>query len=115
MARIPPPLPLEEWEPTKETLHLYAQVVGKVRLAFAPPRNHWWHVTLYPNASGLTTGPMRDGDTTFQINFDFVEHQLVVLTDQGETQHLQLYDGLSVAAFYEGLMNLLDACGVAVR
>jgi hypothetical protein len=110
-----PALPLEDWESTKDTLHLYAQVVGKVRLVSAPPRNHWWHVTLSLDARGLTTGPMRDRDTTFQIDFDFIDHQLVVRTDRGKTQRLRLHDGLSVAEFYERLMELLGACGLAVE
>ena len=59
-----PGLPYEDWRPTKQTLHRYSQMVGKVRMALVPPRNHWWHVTLYVCARGLTTGPMPHGDLT---------------------------------------------------
>jgi Family of unknown function (DUF5996) len=110
-----PELPLAQWEPTKDTLHLYAQIVGKVRLACAPPRNHWWHVALYLDARGLTTRPMRHHETSFQIDFDFIDHHLVVRTERGETQRLRLHDGLSVASFYERLMELLEACGLSVE
>jgi hypothetical protein len=110
-----PALPLEEWERTKDTLHLFAQIVGKVRLACAPPRNHWWHSTLYLDARGLTTRPMRQHDTSFQIDFDFVDHHLVVRTEHGESERFGLHDGLSVADFHARLFELLEACGLAVE
>src|SRR5919202_1522914 len=66
-----PPLPLEGWEPTKSTLHLWCQIVGKVRMASSPPRNHWWHVTLYADVRGLTTRRLRAATGgVFQIDFD---------------------------------------------
>ena len=74
-----PPLPYPEWEPTKETLHLWAQIVGKVKLASAPPKNHWWHVPLYLDVHGLTTRLLLAG-SGFEIRFDFVGHRLVVET-----------------------------------
>lgn len=110
-----PPLPLEEWEPTKDTLHLYAQIVGKVRLACAPPRNHWWHVTLHLTPRGITTGPVRHNDTTFAIDFDFIDHQLVVRTEHGATQGFPLRDGPSVADFHAQLIAVLDALGLGVQ
>src|SRR5215471_12808291 len=70
-----PSLPLEEWADTYATLHMWTQVVGKVRLALTPLINHWWNVPLYVTASGLTTSPMPYKDRTFQIDFDFIEHQ----------------------------------------
>ena len=78
-----PELPFEQWEPTKDTLHLWAQIVGKVRLAATPPQNHWWNAPLYVDTRGLTTRrmPLRDGD--FDVTFDFVEHELVVRTSRG--------------------------------
>ena len=86
-----PPLPLEEWEQTKETLHLWVQIVGKIRMATSPPRNHWWHVPLYVDIRGLTTRRLHAGDgTRFQINFDFVDHRLVVRTSRGETESFAL-------------------------
>ena len=73
-----PELPLAEWEDTKRTLHLWAQIVGKVRMASTAPRNHWWHVPLYVDVRGLTTRRLHASGLTFQIDFDFVEHNLVV-------------------------------------
>lgn len=75
-----PALPYEAWEPTKETLHRYAQIVGKVRMALMPFRNHWWHVTLLPATRGLTTGPMPYGSRWVEIALDLLDHRLVVTT-----------------------------------
>src|SRR4051812_31039691 len=103
-----PPLPLEQWEPTKQTLHLWAQIVGKIRMASTAPRNHWWHVPLYVDVRGLTTRRMHArNDVSFQIDFDFIDHALVVKTDQGQTRSLPLIDGLSVAQFDSSLHALL--------
>lgn len=110
-----PALPLEAWEPTKDTLHLFAQIVGKVRLACAPPRNHWWHATLHLDARGVTTGPIRHRDTTFQIDFDFIAHELVIRTEYGQTERLELRDGLSVADFHARLRSALDVLGLGVE
>ena len=74
-----PELPWRDWEPTISTLHMWLQIVGKVRLALAPPLNHWWHVPLYVTARGLTTSPIPYGDRAFQIDFDFVDHRLTVI------------------------------------
>jgi uncharacterized protein DUF5996 len=94
-----PPLPLEPWEPTKDTLHLWVQIVGKVKMASLPPRNHWWHVPLYVAVRGLTTRLMHSADgTPFEIRFDFVDHELVVETP-AERRTIELRDGLSVAEF----------------
>src|SRR5919204_4636180 len=95
-----PELPLESWESTKDTLHLWAQIVGKIRLASTAPRNHWWHVPLYVDVRGLTTRPMRaPSGVAFSIDFDFVDHRLVVRTSDGATESFALADGLSVAEF----------------
>jgi hypothetical protein len=103
-----PGLPLEEWEPTKQTLHLWAQIVGKIRMASTPPRNHWWHVPLYVDVRGLTTRRLHSPQgKTFQIDFDFVDHRLVVRTSAGQAEGLPLYDGLSVAEFDRQLHALL--------
>jgi Family of unknown function (DUF5996) len=112
-----PELPLERWEPTKNTLHLWAQIVGKVRLATSPPRNHWWHVPLYVDVRGLTTRRLHHAGVTFDLTFDFVEHGLVLRTMAGETLSFPLRDGLSVAEFDESLHRLLAAVGadVAIR
>ena len=105
-----PPLPLDEWEPTKDTLHLWAQIVGKVRMASSPPRNHWWHVPLYVDVRGLTTRRMHAASgVTFQIDFDFVDHRLVVRTNDGASESFELVDGLTVAEFDEKLHATLAA------
>jgi hypothetical protein len=110
-----PELPLTEWEATKQTLHLWAQVVGKVRLASTAPRNHWWNAPLYVDVRGLTTRRLHSaGGVSFQIDFDFVDHRLVVKTSAGETESFALVDGLSVAAFDEQLHATLDRLGVDV-
>jgi hypothetical protein len=111
----PPELPLASWEDTKTTLHLWSQIVGKVRLASTAPRNHWWNVTLYVDVRGLTTRRLHGADgVVFQIDFDFVDHRLVVRTNRGETESFALVDGLSVAAFDERLHATLARLGVDV-
>ena len=107
-----PPLPLKEWEDTKETLHRYCQIAGKVRMEYSPYRNHWWHVTLYVTTRGLTTGPIPYGRTTFDISFDLLENRLAVTTGEGAFSFA--LDDLPVAEFYrrlfEGLTSLeIDA------
>ena len=106
-----PPLPLEEWEDTKETLHRYCQIVGKVRLKYSPYRNHWWHVTLYVTTRGLTTGPIPYGSTTFDISFDMLENRLLVTTSEGSSFSFAL-DDLSVAGFYRRLFEGLGSLGI---
>jgi hypothetical protein len=111
-----PELPLERWEQTKDTLHLWTQIVGKVRMATVPPLNHWWHVTLYLDARGLTTRRLQGpGGTAFQIDFDFVDHRLVVRTSRGGVESFALRDGLSVAAFDAELHAALRRLDVDVR
>ena len=78
-----PTLPLEAWEETYMTVHRWTQIVGKIRLALCADVNHWWHTTLYLTPRGLTTGPMPYGERTFQMDFDFVAHQLHVTTADG--------------------------------
>ncbi len=109
-----PALPLDAWRDTHATLHLWTQIVGKVRLAQTPWINHCWHVTLYLSASGLTTGPVPHGSRSFQIDFDFVRQRLVVRTDDGEQQEMPL-EPQTVAAFYARVMAMLDALRMPVR
>ena len=107
-----PPLPIDKWEATKDTLHLWAQIVGKVRMASSPPRNHWWHATLYLDTRGLTTRRMHSDDgVTFQIDFDFVDHRLLVRTAAGAAESFALHDGLTVAAFDDELHGTLRDSG----
>ncbi len=99
-----PTLPLEAWHETYATLHMWTQIVGKIRLAHSPWINHSWHVTLYVTASGLTTSPVPHGSRTFQIDFDFIDHQLTVQSSDGRTGGFAL-EPRSVAAFYADLME----------
>ena len=112
--RSPPALPYADWRETKDTLHLWAQIVGKVRLASTPPQNHWWNVPLYVDTRGLTTRRLHSPATDFDIAFDFVDHRLVVRTSRGETESFALEDGLSVAAFHASLFALLRGLGIEV-
>jgi hypothetical protein len=109
-----PALPYEEWKPTKETLHRYAQIVGKVRMTLVPFRNHWWHVTLYVSTRGITTGPMPYGDMAVEIEFDFLDHFLRVTTSDGREAGFPLRDRTPCAQFYADLFNALDDVGVQV-
>ena len=106
-----PPLPLAEWEDTLATLHRWAQMVGKTRLALAPMENHWWNVTLYLTARGLGTSPMPYDGRELDIEFDFVDHRLVARTSEGETRALELRPR-SVADFYADYLELLRSLGV---
>ena len=109
-----PELPYSEWQQTKDTLHLWAQIVGKVRLASTPPENHWWNVPLYVDVRGLTTRNMHQHGIAFAVEFDFIEHRLVVRTDRGDVNSFELVDGLSVADFDARFHELLGRAGVDV-
>jgi hypothetical protein len=101
-----PELPLTSWEATKKTLHLWVQIVGKVKMAASAPRNHWWHVALYVDVRGLATRRLHAAnDVTFEIAFDFVDHRLVVQTNRGAVDSFALVDGFSVAAFSHELIS----------
>lgn len=108
-----PELPLDAWADTCATLHLWTQIVGKVRVAASPWQNHSWHVTLYVTARGLTTSPMPHGTRTFQIDFDFVDHRLRVQASDGREAHVAL-EPQSVATFYARLMAALHQLDLAV-
>ena len=108
-----PELPLDAWKDTCETLHLWTQIVGKVRLTQMPWLNHSWHVTLYVSARGLTTGAMPHGTRNFQIDFDFVRHRLLVTCADGGGGEFAL-EPIPVAEFYARLMRELDRLGVPV-
>jgi len=110
-----PPLPLEEWEDTKNTLHLFLQIVGKVRLALFPKMNHWWHVPFYVSVRGLTTGSIPYEDMTFEMEFNFrdKEHVLRIETSEGDLKTVPL-KGLSVAVFYDRVFSSLGELGIVV-
>ena len=107
-----PEIPLEAWRPTKNTLHLYCQIVGKIRLAMHPRLNHWWHVPLYVSPRGLTTRTIPFHDGNFEIEFDFRDHELKITTSKGEVEDFALYDGLTVADFYSSLFSNLAKLGI---
>jgi hypothetical protein len=106
-----PALPLDEWKQTYATLHRWTQIVGKVRLSRLPWVNHSWHVTLYVTARGLTTAPIPYGTKSFQIDFDFLDHQLPIRTSDGQVRSLALRPR-SVADFYRELMARLHELGL---
>ena len=108
-----PSLPLDAWEDTCKTLQLWTQIVGKIRLRQCAPLNHWWHVTLYVTSRGLTTQPMPYGTQTFQIDFDFVAHELILSTSKGE-RHMMPLAPRSVAVFYQEVMAALHSLGIPV-
>ncbi len=103
-----PELPTAAWRDSSAALQLFTQIAGKIRLAKSPWLNHSWHVTLYVTARGLTTSPIPDGDRTFQIDFDFIDHMLRISTSDGTGRQFGLA-GQSVASFYATTMsNLKD-------
>jgi len=109
-----PPLPQSEWSDTCATLQLWMQIVGKVRLALTPHVNHTWNVTLYPTVRGLTTLPMSHGSRMVQIDFDFLDHELVVQTSDEGRRVIPLRP-MAVAEFYGEVMAALDGLGTPVR
>jgi hypothetical protein len=104
-------LPLAAWRETYMTLHLWTQIVGKIRLSRTPWLNHSWHVALYVTARGFTTSPIPDGARTFQIDFDFIDHTLRISTSSGETRQFALA-GQSVAGFYTSITAALGKLGI---
>ncbi len=109
-----PELTLESWIDTYQTVHLWTQIVGKVKLALCPPQNHWWHVTLSVGADGLSSGTIRFEDLTFEIDFDFVRHLLVIGTSDGRSVELPL-EPQTVADFYQRFLEALASLGVRPR
>ncbi len=108
-----PALPYEAWRDTCQTLHLWTQIVGKVRMELSPFLNHWWHVTLYVTPRGLTTSAIPSHGDSFDVSFDFLEHTLFIRTSEGTTKALPLLPR-SVAAFYREFMACLHALGIEV-
>jgi len=109
-----PALPLEAWDDTRATLHMWTQIVGKVRLALTPMMNHWWNVPLYVNACGLTTSAIPYGDRIFEVQFDFRDHKLILQTNDGAVRTMPLAPR-SVADFYREFMALLHSAGIEVK
>lgn len=107
-----PEIPLDAWRPTKNTLHLYLQIVGKIRLAMHPRINHWWHVPLYVSPRGLTTRAIPFEGGSFEIEFDLIEHELKMRTSDGKTESFALFDGLTVADFHDNVFSNLAKLGI---
>ena len=108
-----PELPTAAWRETYATLHLWTQIIGKVRLVRSPWLNHSWHVALYVTARGLTTSPIPDGHRTFQIDLDFIDHALRISTSDGAERQFTLARQ-SVASFYAATMTALADLGIHV-
>jgi hypothetical protein len=109
-----PALPLAEWKDTYATLHMWTQIVGKVRLALCPNVNHWWGTAFYVTARGLATSAMRYEKGIFEVHFDFVNHALEIQTSLGESRTFRLAPR-TVAAFYDEFMDALHSLGIHVK
>src|ERR1700722_441306 len=105
-----PSLPLEQWQPTRDTVHRWTQIVGKTRLGLEPRSNHWWNSTLYVTARGLTTSLMPYSGGDAEIEFDFTRHELTMTTTGGDTRRMALAPR-SVADFYAEYRSHLDSLG----
>lgn len=109
-----PALPFESWRDTFDTVRLYTQIVGKIRMVLTPVVNHWWNVSFRVSSRGLTTGAIPWKDGAFSIDFDFVDHNLVVRTTEGQSRYLALIPR-SVAHFEEELQSILHSLGIVAR
>jgi hypothetical protein len=109
-----PELPYAAWKDTRETLHLWTQVIGKIRLTLTPWLNHSWHVALYVTTRGLTTSPIPDGARSFAIEFDFIDHVLWIVTSDGHSRQIMLRP-MPVAEFYALTLAALGELGIAAR
>ena len=110
-----PALPADSWADTRQTLHLWTQLVGKTRLALAPMLNHWWQVPLYVTSRGLSTGPMPTPGGAAEITFDFQRHKLQLHTSDGRGGVLPLAGGGTLAGFYKDYRALLKKAGIKVK
>lgn len=109
-----PSLRIDDWAPTRHTLHMWMQIVGKVRLVHSPMVNHWWQVTSYVTPRGLTTSTIPFADEAFDIEFDFIEHQLMIRSSTGAARAVPL-EPKSVAQFYSQTMRALDELGFSTH
>src|SRR3954453_23469065 len=106
-----PGLPLADWQGTRDTLQLWTQIVGKVRMESTPMTNHWWNVTLYLTPRGITTSLIPSGDRAFQIDFDFIDQQRIIAVSDGRSASMPLV-GRTVADFYGEFIEQLDHLGL---
>jgi hypothetical protein len=109
-----PEIPLDSWESTKNTIHLFLQIVGKIRLKTFPKMNHWWNVTLYVSPMGLTTRAIPYKNSSFEIEFNFVDHKLEIKKSSGEKRQFSL-ENISVAEFYKKIFNNLNDVGIEIE
>jgi hypothetical protein len=109
-----PPLPFSEWENTYDTVHMWTQIVGKTRMTLTPRLNHWWNVTLYVTPAGLTTSAIPYRGKTFEVEFDFIAHRLIVRTSEGRERVVPLY-GRSVADFHAEYISSLRSLEIEVN
>ncbi len=109
-----PGIPLEAWRDTHDTLHRWLQIIGKIRLRLTPLVNHWWNVPLYVTARGLTTSPIPYADQIFQIDFDFIDHEMRIVAESGDARSVKLKPQ-SVADFYHATMDALNSLGIEVH
>lgn len=107
-----PSLPLDAWQDCYKTLHMWTQIVGKIRLKLSPPQNHWWHAALYVSTRGITTSPIPYDDENFELEFDFIDHVLSLRTSTDEIRKFDLTP-MSVATFYESTFSMLHDAGFA--
>jgi len=109
-----PPLPFDSWKDTLATLHMWSQIVGKVRLKLCPLVNHWWNVPFYITARGMTTSAMPYERRTIEVQFDFIEHRILIETSDGRVASMAM-EPQSVADFYKKFMATLSELGVSVH
>ena len=107
-----PRLVYDEWKETLHAIHMWTQIVGKIRLATTPLLNHWWNSSLAVTPRGLSTGTMASGADAFQIDFDFLEHELAIVTSRGGREGIPLRS-MSVANFYRDVLESLRELGIA--
>jgi len=112
-----PLLPLEDWKKSKTTLHLFLQIIGKIKLAMMPRRNHWWNISLRVSSKGVTTGPIpyQDGLGSFAIEFNFLKHTVQINNAKGEVRRFDLIYGLSVSRFYSLLIDQLHQLNIPIK
>ena len=108
-----PALPFTDWSDTAATLHMWTQIIGKIRMSQSPWLNHSWHVTLYVTPRGMTTGTIPHGERTFSIEFDFIDHQLIIRSCEGDVASLRL-EPQDTADFYESVMSSLESMDLPV-
>ena len=109
-----PAIPYVDWRETAQTLHMWTQIIGKTRMVLSPWLNHAWHVTLYVTPRGMTTGTIPHGERTFCIEFDFIDHQTVIESCEGDIEKLPLV-AQDTADFYSAVMSTLDKMGLPAK